>query len=1013
MSGTGRAGNRRRTAGGSAGGAARSVCRLRAIAALGLAAMLGLPPEAARAARPAGAEAPVAPAAGEDRQREVLAPRVPLAALVAGLDIPFEQFQLRNGLRVIVHTDRRAPLVHVGLWYDVGARDEPKGRSGFAHLFEHIMFRGSHHSRQDHFRTIEAAGGTDFNGTTGFDRTNYFQTVPTPALELALFLESDRMGWLLPALDQRILDQERAIVLNEKRQGENAPGGLVFPALLRALFPPDHPYSVSAIGRVADLETATLADARRWFRSHYGPNNAVLVLAGDIDAATARPLVAKWFGQIPPGPVPPRHAAPVPDRTATTRETMTDRVAQPRLVRAWAVPGRGAAGLAALDVALSVLGAGPTSWLHERLVRDERLLVAVSAGLSVWRDVGMATISAEVRPGVDPAVAEERIDAVLAEFLRDGPRAEEVARVAMRSVAGTIRGLERIGGFGGKGPILADSLLAEGDPGAWRRELLATASVTPEAARAAARRFLSAGDHRNTLLPGPRAPAALEAEQAERRVASPGRPAPRRFRPEGTPAERSVGPPPAGAVTAVRFPAVERARLSNGIEVRIARVPGVPVTRLQLVVPVGVAGDSAAKPGTQRLMLALLREGTDGRLGPLDGPAIARAAEALGAVLGASASLDATRFTLSALTPNLAPSLLLFADMVRAPTFPADQLERVQGQVLASLASEAVNPYGLASRAAPELMFGPGHPYGRSFSGAGTPEGVAAVTRADLLRFHAEEIRPAEATILAVGDVQPADLLPLLEAAFGDWRGPPARPASPAPARPAPRAAGRIVLFDRPGAEQSVILAGAALPVSGRQETLALRVANDILGGTATSRLNRLLREEKNWTYGAYTRLTAARHEIPFLLTAPVETQATADSIAAIRTLLSEFRGARPPDAAELARAREAFVRSLPGALETGAAVLAEMERTFLLERPDGWLERLPAEAAALAPADLAAAPLPGPDDLVFIVVGDRGAVEPGLRRLGLPLELRPGPAPEQAALPEGARPAAPPPAAP
>ncbi|MFN3371295.1 MAG: M16 family metallopeptidase, partial [Sphingomonadaceae bacterium] len=435
----------------------------------------------------------------------------PLSELVERVDIPFETFTLDNGLRVVVHTDRKAPVVSVNVWYHVGSVDEPKGRSGFAHLFEHIMFRGSKHSRQDHFRPLEEAGATQMNGTTDFNRTNYFQTVPTPALELALFLESDRMGFLEPVIDEAVLASERDIVLNEKRDGENAPGGLLFPALLAALYPPDHPYSIPAIGREPDLRAATVADARGWFRTHYGPNNAVLVLAGDIDVKTARPLVERWFGQIPPGPRPPRFAAPVPERRETTRQTIRDRVATVRLVRAWALPGEAAPGMTDLDVGLATLGAGPTSLLFDRLVRAERLAVAVSAGLSGFEGASLATISAEVRPGVDPDVVERRIDELLAQWMAAGPDADEVARVATRAVASTIRGLEQVGGFGGKGQALAAGMVFANDPGDYRRQLAELAAVTPASVKAAANRWLAGGEHRLRLEPGERDPVTIDA----------------------------------------------------------------------------------------------------------------------------------------------------------------------------------------------------------------------------------------------------------------------------------------------------------------------------------------------------------------------------------------------------------------------------------------------------------------------------------------------------------------------
>ena len=930
--------------------------------------------------RPAPVPAPGAP--------RLQAP-APLSELVRSVDIPYEQFTLANGLRVIVHTDRKAPIVSVNVWYHVGSVDEPKGRSGFAHLFEHIMFRGSEHSRVDHFKPLEEAGGSQFNGTTDFNRTNYFQTVPTPALDLALFLESDRMGWLLPAIDTKVLESEREIVLNEKRDGENQPGGLMFPALLAALYPADHPYSIPAIGREPDLRAASVEDAKRWFRTHYGPNNAVLVLAGDIDAATARPMVEKWFGQIPPGPTPARFASPVPVRPGPTRQTLADKVATVQLIRAWPLPGQDTPGLAALEVGLATLGGGPTSLLYDRLVRRERLAVGVSASVYGWEGASLALIGADVRPGVDPAVVEKRIDELLAEWKASGPSADELARIATRSVSGTIRALEQVGGFGGKGQTLAEGAVFAGDPADYKRQLAEIATATPESVKAAAARWLTPNDHRITLVPGDRNPTRIDAPQAERIIAEAARPPAPGFRPQGIPADRSRGAPAAGEITRLATAKIERATLSNGMKVQLVANPAVPVVRIQLALDGGVSADSADRPGTQRLMLGLLREGTNGALGPLDGPEIARRLERLGASVSASAALDRTRITLNALAPNLAPSLQLFADIVQAPAFPEDQLERIRAQVLADLANEATEPGGIALRAAPPLIYGPDHPYGRSFNGNGTPEGVKAVTRADLSAFHSALLQPADSMLFVVGDTSMATILPLLEQHFGRIRA--ASPPLPLvkAATPAPQAAGRIVLYDRPGAPQAFILAGAPLPLTGRDDILPLTLANDVFGGLATSRLNRLLREAKGWSYGASSSAAPTRGNMPFLLTAPVDSARAGDSIVAIRGLLAEFRGARPPEASEVDRARAASVRSLPAEFETGGAILAAMERAVVLNRPDDYLTTLP-ERIDRVPLDaVRAAPMPAAGDLVFIVVGDRATIEPQLKTLGLPVEIR------------------------
>ncbi|MGQ5702624.1 M16 family metallopeptidase [Sandaracinobacteroides sp. A072] len=913
-----------------------------------------------------------------------LAAPAPIAALVKGVDIPFERFTLPNGLDVVVHTDRKAPVVHVGVWYAVGSVDEPAGRSGFAHLFEHLMFYGSAHHPDDHFKPLEAIGATDFNGTTSFDRTNYFQTVPTPALDLALFLESDRMGWLLPALTQEKLDAQRKVVLNEKRQGDNQPGGLVYYHLLSALFPPHHPMSLSTIGTEADLAAATLDDARDWFRDHYGPNNAVLVLAGDIDAGTARPMVERWFGQIPAGPVPGRFAAPLPQRRETTRAVMHDKVAAPRISRFWAVPGRGTADAVNLEIAIAILASGPTSRLDDALVRRERLAVGVGGSLSAQKLAGIASLSAEAAPGIDPAKVEARIDQILARFLADGPTADEVERVAMRAVSGTIRGLEKVGGFGGKGVALAEGQLYAGDPADWKRELALFAEATPESVRDAARRWLARGDHRLTLLPGERQPRDFTPPPAIRTLAVPPRPA-SPGQTVGEAADRTRGLPEAGPATRFSLPAITRARLSNGLEVVHARRDSVPVVRMALSFPVGVAGDSREKPGTQRMMLALIDEGTDGRLGRLDGPAIARLSERLGASIGNGTTLDRTRITLNALSANLPQSVRLFADIARHPLFPEDQMERVRTQALAALKREATDPNGLAMRALPARLYGPAHPYGASFSGSGTQAGLAAITRGDIAAFH-RQLDPAEASLIVVGDVGLDTLMPLLEENFGDWQAEDPARGTAAPA-PAPAAAGRILLIDRPDSPQSLIVAAAPASLTGRDDIVAANLANDIFGGLASSRLNQELRERRNWSYGAWSSLLPTREAMPFLMTAPVETAATGSSIAAMRDLLAAFQGDAPPTPGEIARARANLVRSLPGDFETGGALLSSLERNINLGRADDYLETLPERLMALPDAAVASAPLPRLGDLTWIVVGDRRLVEPQLKELGLPVE--------------------------
>jgi len=369
----------------------------------------------------------------------------PVADLVREVNIPYQQFTLPNGLRVIVHTDRKAPIVAVSIWYHVGSKDEPAGKTGFAHLFEHLMFSGSENHNADFFKPLQDVGATDYNGTTWFDRTNYFENVPTPALDLALFLEADRMGHLLGAITQGKLDLQRGVVQNEKRQGDNQPFGLNDYAIYGNVFPDGHPYQHDTIGSMADLDHASLADVKNWFRAGYGPNNAVLVLAGDIDLPTAKARVARYFGALPRGPAVQRYPAPLPVRTATTRLTLHDAVAQPRLSRVFVAPGSGDAVTVPVTIAVDVLGGGASSRLYNDLVRDRQLATAVRGRVESFEKVSLSKFDIDVKPGVDPAVVETRVDAVIAAFLKDGPTADEVQRVVTRTVARTIGGLERVG----------------------------------------------------------------------------------------------------------------------------------------------------------------------------------------------------------------------------------------------------------------------------------------------------------------------------------------------------------------------------------------------------------------------------------------------------------------------------------------------------------------------------------------------------------------------------------------
>jgi predicted Zn-dependent peptidase len=918
--------------------------------------------------------APAIPAASQSGASQPLPEPAPLASLVRAVDIPYQRFTLENGLTVLVHTDRKAPIVSVQVWYHVGSKDEPPGKTGFAHLFEHLMFYGSENSDEPWFNKLDALGATQLNGTTSFDRTNYFQNVPTPALDLTLWLESDRMGYLLGAVTQAKLDAQRSVVQNEKRQGDNQPLGLTRYATQAALFPKGHPYHHSTIGSMADLDAASLADVRAWFRSHYGPNNAVLVLAGDIDAATARPMVERWFGAIPRGPEVKRRDAPVPVWTETRRETLRDTIPTPRVARYWVLPGQTTPDATLADIALTILAGGSSSRLYNRLVRETRLAVGINGGVSAFEKVGWGSINVTLAPGSDPAAIEAEIDAAMAQFLKEGPTADELQRVATRAVSGTIRGLEAIGGFGGKGATLAEGQLYAGDPLFFKADLELYASATAEAVRKAANTWLARGDYRQTVLPGERPRAEESAPPA-----TPPEPAPPITRVQRPPAPAVAGLPRLAA------PSLERATLSNGIPVTLARRDAVPVVRIVASFEGGRASDSPDMPGIAGLALAMLDEGTTSR----SGPEIAEAQERLGANISGGVGPDRISFSLDALVPNLAPSLALFADVLRNPAFPAPEFERVRGQAEAALARELSSPNGIASRLLPPLLYGPRHPYGVPASG--TAQSLKALTREALAGWHRQWIRPDTLALFVVGDIDMATLLPALEAALGSWQ-PPASPRPTITLPPAPPPSPRILLIDRPGSPQTILRGGMALPLTGRDDPLALRAANDVLGGLAASRLNVNIRETRGWSYGIGSGIADHRGPLTFQVASSVQSDRTVDALLAINADIEALRtGARPITPQERDDAINGTINSLPGAYESGTALLSALTKNAAMDRPDDYQATLTPRLATLQPQDLTrAATILNPAALTWLLVGDAATIRPQLEKAGLAFEQRP-----------------------
>jgi zinc protease len=874
------------------------------------------------------------------------------------IDLPYQQFRLDNGLRVIVHEDRKAPIVAVNVWYHVGSKDEKPGKTGFAHLFEHLMFQGSENYQGEFFEPFEQVGATGQNGTTNFDRTNYFQNVPTTALDMALWMESDRMGHFLGAVDQALLDEQRGVVQNEKRQGENQPYGRVWENLFRSIYPAGHPYSWMPIGSMEDLEAASLDDVKQWFRDWYGPNNAVLVLAGDIDLQTAKEKVSRYFGDIPASPPVGRRDSWVAQRSEPTRETLYDRVPQPRIYKAWNVAEYGRADVERLQLLARVLGGSRSSRLDRRLVHELQLADNVSTQIWALQLSSVFMVTATVKAGVDPAEVEAVLDEEIARLLAEGPSAQETeqARTVLR--AGFIRGIERVGGFGGKSDALAECAVYTGDPGCFRAQLATLEAATAADLRAAGQRWINRGVHTLTVLPF--------GEHAT----------------QPSDVDRSAGVPKVDEFPDVAFPALQRAKLSNGIEVVLAERHEVPVVQFSMEFAGGFAGDQGRPLGTSSFTMNMLDEGA-GKLGALE---FAAAAEALGAHIGSDASLDGANVYLSALRDKLQPSLALFADTIRRPRFDANEIERVRNQWIARIAQEKSRPNSLGFRLLPPLLYGDGHAYSIPFTGSGTAESIGALTRDQMLAWHRDFIRPDNATLIVVGDTTLDEILPLLERQFADWKA----PAAPVPARNVaaverPQGA-RVFLVDQPGAIQANILVGQVTGSTMDDDALAFDIANGVFGGIFSSRINMNLREDKSWSYGAYSFASGARGQRPWMIATPVQIDRTIDAIGEIQRELAEFAGgARPPAEDEVGKIKARNVRGMPGQYETAGAVRSTIASMLRYDRPDDYVQQLKQRTEALPLAEIqAAAASLEPARMTWVIVGDLSKIEQPIRGLGL-----------------------------
>ena len=872
-------------------------------------------------------------------------------------DIEYDTFTLNNGLTVVVHEDRKVPMVAVNVWYHVGSKNEKVGKTGFAHLFEHLMFNGTENYNAEYFEPFEKIGATDQNGTTNNDRTNYFQNVPTNALDLALWMESERMGHILNVIDQEKLDEQRGVVQNEKRQGENQPYGQVFNAIGKAVFPKGHPYSWSVIGSMEDLNAATLDDVKEWFETYYGPTNAVIALAGDIDLETAKIKVQEYFGDIQAGPPLTKPKKWIAKRTEQTREVMEDNVPQTRIYKVWNVPEDGTAEAQALDLASSTLAGSKNSPLYQELVYKKGLATGVSAFYYGREIAGLFIISATVAPGQDVNEVENVIDATLQKYLKTGPNSKLLKNTKTSTIAGLTNGLQRIGGFGGKSDILATYQTLYGDAGAFKKILAMYLDTSASDVKKAANKWLSSGDYVLTIVPTAKTSVVKSL------------------------VDRSKGIPYPTEKLSYSFPTIQSAILENGTKLVLAERNDLPLVQLEIVFNNGYAIESDNELGLVNFTMSMVDEGTD-KYNSLE---FAEMQESLGSGIGFGSSIDTTYASMSSLKVNLEKTLDLFKEGLLNPTFPQVELDKVKKRWLAGIDQELNSPASMANREIRTLVYGSGHPYAKS-SSSGIKSTVENFTREDLQGMYAKLTNPNDATFIVTGDISLADATELLNKKFSNWKSPDKAIAQVDLFNVNDQSSPRIFLIDKPGAIQSYILAAQLLPPTNSDDDILIDYMNYAIAGSFTSRLNMNLREDKSWSYGVRTSTGYSQGQRLMRMTAPVQTDKTAPAIIEILREYNEYINSSPINEEELSKIKNARTLRLPGQYETLGALLGGIEDIVKYNRDFDYLDTIADKRNSIKLEDVQSATTKYLDTnkWTWVIVGDLNEIENPVRDLNI-----------------------------
>ena len=875
------------------------------------------------------------------------------------VSISYEKVTLPNGLDVILHEDHSIPLAAVNVWYHVGSKNESPGRTGFAHLFEHVMFEGSGHHNSSHFEPLQKVGA-NLNGSTNPDRTNYWEDVPSNYLELALWLESDRMGFLLDALDQQRFDIQRDVVKNERRQSyENRPYGMAQWNIQEAVFPLPHPYHWMTIGSQEDLDAASLEDIKSFFSRFYSPSNASLAIAGDINREATLEMVERYFGDLPPGPAVRRIGRFDSGLAGRVELELRDRVSLPRLYIVWPALPESDPDEGPLELLRAVLADGQSSRLYRSLVYDQQVAQSVGVRNYSAEIAGQFIVEVTAAAGHSLEEVEAATDAEIARLWQDPPTDEELERARNRLESAHFRQLSRIGGFGGRADVLNYYNVLYGDPDMINTGLTKYLAVQREDILRVGRALLDHRQVRMRVLPEEPLKAASVAGL-----------------------DRTVMPP-AGREPEFTPPVPVDRQLANGLRVTLVEKPGLPIVSFALMVGAGAITDPPEQPGLASFTTQLLAEGTETR----SSQDIANAFEFIGARLSTETRKEVSILSTETLTKHWATALALLADVARNPTFPEREVERVRREHLTDIRRGKDDPNVVAERIIPGLVFGRESRYGHPSSG--TEGSVASFTREDLLRHFHGHYGPAAANLLVVGDVVLEEAMAQAEAAFGGWSNPVPGAAETVDAAGGYEAqATTIYLVDKPGAAQSVLRAGHDTVPRSHPDYTAFTLLNFVFGGQFSARLNQNLRQDKGYSYGFHSGISWFRELSLLAAGGSVQTAVTRESVQETLKEFQEICGARPVTEEELEAAKAGMLLGYPAGFERPGQVLGHMIQLILHQLPDDYFRTVRERISAVTLEDVrrVGAEQVRPDSLKVLVVGDREQVEPGLQELGLPV---------------------------